>query len=158
MVKTTESGGPSGCDAGKRAKGWKRHVTVDVEEFPIVIEVHEASVPDRDGAPDVILGMLENAPLETKLWADGGYAGPKLTAGLTERGLGAILDIVHKPKETRGFTVLYRRWVVERRFVWMSRCRRRAKYHERSLESSVAWVQLAACRFLMRQMAREITS
>ena len=60
-MKTTESGGPSGCDAGKRAKGWKRHVTVDVEEFPIVIAVHEASVPDRDGAPDVILGMLEIA-------------------------------------------------------------------------------------------------
>ena len=55
-VKTTESGGPSGCDAAKRIKGRKRHVTVDVEGFPIVITVHEASVQDRDGAPNIILG------------------------------------------------------------------------------------------------------
>ena len=43
-----------------------------------MIAVHEASVQDRDGAPEVILGMLEKAPQVTKLWADGGYAGPKL--------------------------------------------------------------------------------
>ena len=156
-VKTTESGGPSGCDAAKRIKGRKRHVTVDVEGFPIVIAVHEASVQDRDGAPNVILGMLEKAPLVTKLWADGGYAGPKLEGALAEHGLGSVLEIVHRPKETRGFTVLYRRWVVERTFAWMPRCRRLAKDHERSLDSSVAWAQLAACRFLMRRVARGIT-
>ena len=113
-VKTTEMGGPSGYDAGKRIKGRKRHATVDVEGFPIVIAVHEASVQDRDGAPEVILGMLEKAPQVTKLWADGGYAGPKLEEALKDRGLGSIIEIVQKPKETRGFTVLYRRWVVER--------------------------------------------
>ena len=41
---------------------------------------------------------------------------------------------------------------------WMSRCRRLAKDHERSLESSAAWAQLAACRFLMRRVAREISA
>ena len=156
-VKTTEMGGPSGYDAGKRIKGRKRHATVDVEGFPIVIAVHEASVQDRDGAPDVILGMLEKAPLVTKLWADGGYAGPKLEEALKDRGLGSIVEIVQKPKETRGFTVLYRRWVVERTFAWMSRCRRLAKDFERTLASSLAWAQLAACRFLMRRVARGLT-
>ena len=156
-VKTTEMGGPSGYDAGKRIKGRKRHVTVDVEGFPIVIAVHEASVQDRDGAPEVILGMLEKAPQVTKLWADGGYAGPKLQDALKDRGLGSIIEIVQKPKGTRGFTVLYRRWVVERTFAWMSRCRRLAKDFERTLASSLAWAQLAACRFLMRRLARGLT-
>ena len=156
-VKTTEMGGPSGYDAGKRIKGRKRHATVDVEGFPIVIAVHEASVQDRDGAPEVILGMLEKAPQVTKLWADGGYAGPKLEEALEDRGLGSIVEIVQKPKETRGFTVLYRRWVVERTFAWMSRCRRLAKDFERTLASSLAWAQLAACRFLMRRVARGLT-
>lgn len=156
-VKTTEMGGPSGYDAGKRIKGRKRHATVDVEGFPIVIAVHEASVQDRDGAPEVILGMLEKAPQVTKLWADGGYAGPKLEEALKDRGLGSIIEIVQKPKETRGFTVLYRRWVVERTFAWMSRCRRLAKDFERTLASSLAWAQLAACRFLMRRVARGLT-
>ena len=156
-VKTTEMGGPSGYDAGKRIKGRKRHVTVDVEGFPIVIAIHEASVQDRDGAPEVILGMLEKAPQVTKLWADGGYAGPKLQDALKDRGLGSIIEIVQKPKGTRGFTVLYRRWVVERTFAWMSRCRRLAKDFERTLASSLAWAQLAACRFLMRRLARGLT-
>ncbi len=156
-VKTTEMGGPSGYDAGKRIKGRKRHATVDVEGFPIVIAVHEASVQDRDGAPEVILGMLEKAPQVTRLWADGGYAGPKLEEALKGRGLGSIIEIVRKPKETRGFTVLCRRWVVERTFAWMSRCRRLAKDFERTLASSLAWAQLAACRFLMRRVARGLT-
>ncbi len=127
---------------------------MDVEGFPIALRVHEADVQDRDGAPAVILAMLEKAPQVTKLWADGGYAGPKLEAALAEHGLGSIVEIVQRPRETRGFTVLYRRWVVERTFAWMSRCRRLAKDFERTLESSLAWAQLAACRFLMRRVAR----
>jgi len=153
-VKTTECGGPAGYDAGKNIKGRKRHLAVDVEGTPIVIRVHEASVQDRDGAPTVILGLREKAPAVTRLWADGGYQGPKLAARLQELGIAELLEIVEKPKDSKGFTVLYRRWVVERTFAWMSRCRRLAKDFERTLASSLAWVQLAACRFLMRRLAR----
>ena len=157
-VKTTESGGPSGYDAGPKIKGRKRHITVDTEGTPITTAVHEASAQDRDGAVEVILAMLEKAPQVAKLWADGGYAGPKLEQELAGHGLGPVLAIVQEPKEIKGFTVLCRRWVVERTFAWMSRCRRLAKDHERSLESSAAWAQLAACRFLMRRVAREISA
>ena len=153
-VKTTEMGGPVGYDAGKRIKGRKRHITVDTEGFPIVIVIQEASVQDRDGALEVILGMHEKAPRVTKLWADGGYAGPKLKEALKERGLDSIIEIVEKPKERKGFTLLQRCWVVERSFAWMSRCRRLAKDFERTQESSSAWVQLAACRFLIRRVAK----
>ena len=45
-----------GYDAGKKVKGRKRHLVVDVEGFPIELAVHAASVQDRDGAPAVILG------------------------------------------------------------------------------------------------------
>ncbi len=154
-VKTTESGGPAGYDAGKKVKGRKRHIAVDVEGLPIVIAVHAANVQDRDGAPAVILRMLEKASAVTKLWADGGYQGPKLVSKLGEHGLGGLLEIVEKPKDIKRFTVLYRRWVVERTFAWMSRCRRLAKDYERSLASSLAWCQLAACRFMIRRVARE---
>lgn len=61
-VKTTESGGPAGYDGGKKIKGRKRHIAVDTEGTPIAMTVHEASVQDRDGAPDLILAMLEKAP------------------------------------------------------------------------------------------------
>ena len=156
-VKTTESGGPAGYDAGKRIKGRKRHIAVDVEGSPIAIKVHEASIQDRDGAPAVVIEMLEKAPEVAKLWADGGYQGPKLLSKFGELGLGDLLEVVEKPRDIKGFTVLCRRWVVERTFAWMSRCRRLSKDYERSLESSLAWCRLAACRFLMRRVARELT-
>ena len=52
----------------------------------------------------MILGMLENAPEVTKLWADGGFAVPKLLSKLEELGLCSLLEIVEKPKEIKGFT------------------------------------------------------
>ena len=156
-VKTTESGGPSGCDAGKKVKGRKRHIAVDVEGLLIEIAIQPASTQDRDGAPAAVLGMLEKAPDVAKLRADGGCQGPKLAAELEKLGLGSALEIVKKSNNVKEFTVLYRRWVVERAFAWISRCRRLAKDYEGSLESSLAWSQLAACRFMARRVARAAT-
>ncbi len=157
-VKTTESGGPCGYDAGKKIKGRKRHLAVDADGSPIVIRVHSAAIQDRDGAVDVIVELLGKAPEVSRLFADGGYAGPKLRAALDELGASSLIRIVEKPKEIKGFAVLFRRWVVERTFAWMGRCRRLAKDFERTVASSLAWARLAACRFLMRRVAREIGS
>jgi len=157
-VKTTESGGPRGYDGGKKVVGRKRHMAVDVEGSLIVIEVHAASVQDRDGAPAVIALLLEVAASVKKLFADSGYAGPKLQDALKALGVSELIEIVPKPRGGKGFTVLYRRWVVERTFAWMGRCRRLAKDVERTLASSVAWVKLAGCRFLMRRVARHQNS
>ena len=74
-VETKESGGPSGYDAGKKIKGRKRHIVVDTEGTPITIAVHDASILDRDDAPDFIMLTLDKAPQLQKLWADGGYQG-----------------------------------------------------------------------------------
>ncbi len=76
--------------------------------------VHQADDQDRDGALEVVMQLL--APTISKLNADGGYAGPKLRKEIREQGLPDILEIVGKPKDTKGFTVLPRRWVVERTF------------------------------------------
>ena len=153
-VKTTESGGPRGYDGGKKVMGRKRHIAVDVTGSPIVVEIHAASVQDRDGAPAVIRALLEVAVGVEKLFADNGYAGPKLQDALHALGVSELIEIVPKPKGTQGFTVLPRRWVVERTFAWMGRCRRLARDVERTLASSLAWVKLAGCRFMMRRVAR----
>ena len=153
-VKTTESGGPRGYDGGKKVVGRKRHIAVDVEGSPIVVDVHAASVQDRDGAPAVIMALLEVAVCVERLFADSGYVGPKLQDALKELGVSELIEIVPKPKGAKGFTVLSRRWVVERTFAWMGRCRRLAKDVERTLASSLAWVKLAGCRFMMRRVAR----
>ncbi len=67
-VRTTETAGPSGYGAGRKARGRRRHIAVDVEGNPIVIQAHTADARDRDGAPEVILEMpgkhpcLESSP------------------------------------------------------------------------------------------------
>ena len=157
-VKTTECGGPSGYDAGKKIKGRKRHLTVDTEGSPIVLSVHPADIQDRDAAADVLVDLLRKAPEVSKVFADGGYGGPKLRDVLARRGLPELIEIVEKPKGVREFTILPRRWVVERTFAWMGRCRRLAKDYERTEASSLAWARLAACRFLMRRVARELSA
>ncbi len=129
--------------------------TADADGSPIVIRVHGADIQDRDGAVDVIVELLRKPPEVSRLFADGGYAGPMLGAALEELGESSLIGIVEKPREFKGFAVLFRRWVVERTFAWMGRCRRLAKDFERTVASSLAWAQLAACRFLMRRVARE---
>ena len=156
-VKTTESGGPRGYDAGKKINGRKRHLVVDADGTPLVLRIQTADVQDRDGAPEVIAELLQRAPSVRRLFADGGYQGPKLRASLAEMGFSGLIEIVEKPKGVKGFMVLYRRWVIERTFAWMGRCRRLAKDFERTLESSLAWARLAACRVLWRRIARQLT-
>ena len=53
-VKTTESGGVRGYDAGKRIKGRKRHIVTDTVGLLVGLDVHSAGIQDRDGAPDVL--------------------------------------------------------------------------------------------------------
>ena len=145
-----------GYDTGKRIKGGKRHIAVDAQDSPIVMMVHPADVQDRDGALEVVIQLL--ATTISKLYADGGCAGPKLRKEIREQGLPDILEIVEKPKDTKGFTVLPRRWVVERTFAWMGRCRLLSKDYEHHTDKALAWAQLAACRFLVRCVAREATA
>ena len=116
---------------------------------------HSVDIQDHDGASDVICRMLGTAPTVARLWADGGYAGPKLKGELERMGIGPEPGIVLKLKDSKGFQVLFRRWVVERTFAWMGRYRRLSKDCERSLASSLGCSQLAACRFLTNRMARE---
>jgi len=154
-VKTTESGGPRRYDAGQKIKGRKRHIMTDTTGAPLAIVIHPADVQDRDGAVDLILQVVASSPAMTKIWADGGYRGPKRASKLHELAIRPDLSIVLKPKDGKGFQVLFQRWIVERTFAWMGRCRRLAKDYEGSLASSLAWTTLAACRFLMRRIARD---
>ena len=67
---------------------------MDAEGFPVGLAVHAASVQDRDGAPAVILRVLEKAPRIKKIWADGGCRGEKLASALKKLGIGPDLEIV----------------------------------------------------------------
>jgi len=152
-IKTTESGGISGYDAGKRIKGRKRHIVTDTLGFMVGLVVHSAEIQDRDGAPLVLKSICHSHPELRHVFADGGYAGPKLRTALTDIGKWEI-QIVKRSDTTEGFEVIPRRWVVERTFAWLNRCRRLAKDWEKSIESAQAWIFIAHIRTLTRRIVR----
>jgi putative transposase len=152
-VKTTESGGVCGYDAGKKVKGRKRHIMTDTLGLLLFAVIHSAGIQDRDGAPDVFRAIRDRFPWLRHVFADGGYAGDKLKAALRGRG-DWTLEIIKRSDTAKGFEVLPRRWVVERTFAWLGRCRRLAKDWERSLESSTAWTLIASVRLMTRRLAR----
>jgi transposase len=152
-VKTTESGGPRGFDAGKMIKGRKRHIVTDTAGHLVGLIVHSAGIQDRDGAPIVLAAIRRLYPWLRHIFADGGYAGEKLRDALS--GLGRwTVQIIKRSDTAKGFEVLPRRWVVERTFAWLGRCRRLAKDVEATVESSTAWAFIAHVRRLTRNLAR----
>jgi len=58
----------------------------------------------------------------TNLLVDGGYAGQPF-ADAVHNLLGATVTVA-KRNELRTFVVLPKRWVVERSFAWLEKCRR----------------------------------
>lgn len=152
-VRTTESGGIRGFDAGKKINGRKRHIVVDTLGLMVGLVIHSAGIQDRDGAPDVLKTILKRWPWLRHIFADGGYAGPKLRGRLEKVGK-FTLEIVKRSDQANGFEALPRRWVVERTFAWLGRCCRLAKDFEKTIASSEAWIYIANIRFLTRPIAR----
>lgn len=152
-VKTTESGGIRGFDAGKKTKGRKRHIIVDTLGLMVGLMVHSADVQDRDGAPDLLKSIRNRWPWLLHVFADGGYAGDKLKKRLQKIGRWT-LEIIKRSDKAKGFEILPRRWVVERTFAWLGRCRRLAKDFETSIASAEAWIMIAHIRMLTRRLAR----
>lgn len=152
-VKTTESGGVRGYDAGKKVLGRKRHIVVDTIGLLFGVVVHAADIQDRDGAPVVLASIRRTCPWLRHIFADGGYAGPKLRRALERIGTWT-LQIVKRSDRAKGFELLPRRWVVERTLAWLGRCRRLAKDWEKSTASAEAWINVAHIRLTTRRLAR----
>jgi transposase len=87
------------------------------------------------------------------VWADAGDAGTLVT--WTAQVLTLTLAIVRKRPGTHHFEVRPRRWVVERTFSWLGKCRRLAVDDERKPEHHQAWVQWAMVRVMVKRLARQ---
>lgn len=150
-VKTSESGGPRGFDAGKKINGRKRHLLVDTLGLLLRGIVHPASVQDRDGLALLLVRIRRRFPFLALLFADGGYQGEVAAATAGKERL--ELAIVKRSDRAQGFVLLPRRWVVERSFAWFGRNRRLARDVEHLIASSTAMLYLAAIRLLTRRLA-----
>jgi putative transposase len=142
-----------GYDAGKKIKGKKRHVAVDTLGLMLGIIVTPADVQDRDVIAPLLAVVREKLPTLERAMADGGYQGPA-TATAVDRMAGIPLEIVKRSDTAKGFKVIPKRWIVERTFGWLGRCRRLAKDFENLTRAHVAFVVLAMIRLLLRRLTR----
>jgi len=92
-------------------------------------------------------------PRLQRIWADAAYRGKELADWCHPQG-GWNLEIVERPPGVKGFQLLPRRWVVERTFAWLGRCRRLAKDFEASAATERAWLLVAHLRLLLRRLAK----
>ncbi len=152
-VKTTESGGIRGFDAGKKVLGRKRHILVDTIGLLLVAVVHSANVQDRDGAVQVFKAMGKLFPWLETVFADSAYAGDKLKQALQPLG-NWTLEIIKRNDKVKGFEVLPKRWIVERTLAWISRNRRLAKDFEALAENAVTYIYIAMIKLMTRRLAR----
>jgi transposase len=153
-VKTTEAGGPRGFDAGKKIKGRKRHIAVDTLGLSIECQVAAASVQDRDALAPLLGAVHRKSPWVTMSFVDGGYQGDEAQRAAFEASRISITVVKRTDKQVTGFIVLPKRWVVERTLGWINRARRLSKDFEATIESSLAWLQLALAFLLMRRLGR----
>jgi putative transposase len=180
-IRTTGVGGTErGFDPAKGVQGRKRHLLVDTEGLLMKVRVHSAKVPDQDGIRLLLEPVRGRLGRLWHLWVDAGYQGRGKR--FAEEVMGMSVEVVRKPPKPvpeeaaerwaeewakegkrvdwqslmppQGFTVLSRRWVVERTFSWLGQDRRMSKDYERLPESSEAFVYVAMSRLMARKMAR----
>jgi len=152
-VKTAESGGPRGYDAGKKIKGRKRHILTDTDGNLVHAVIHSADIQDRDGAPLVLAEIIHRFPWLRHVFADGGYAGNKLLQAPCKAGKWRV-EVIKRSDAADFFEVLPRRLFVERTFAWLSRNRRLAKDFEQTIASATAWLFIASIQLFTRRIAR----
>jgi len=134
-VKNADTAQQKGYDAGKKVSGIKRHLTVDVS--------------DRDGALWMVPLNGETLSAVVKLLVDGAYTGEAF-AQRVQMVLGAEVEVA-KRSELHKFAVIPKRWVVERSFAWLDKCRRLWKNCERKLHTSQQMIVLAFVALLLRR-------
>jgi transposase len=148
-VKNTDTAEEKGYDIGKKVSGIKRHIAVDTQGLPHAVAVTTADVTDRNGALTAMDRCKPNLESVESVLVDGGYTGLPFVGGVIER-LKATVQVV-KRNELHTFVVLPKRWVAERCFGWLEKCRKLWINCERKLNTSLQFVHLAFLVLLLRR-------
>ena len=153
-IRSSEAGGVRGYDAGKKIRGRKRHILVDVLGLLLLVVVTAANRQDRNGAQLLLAPLAKQFRRLRLIWADGACAGELETWTRGLRKLGMVrLEIVRKPKGQKGFAVLPWRWRGARTFAWLCRNRRLGCDYERSPQTTEALIYVAMIRLMTRPLA-----
>lgn len=148
-VKNTDSAEHKGYDAGKKVSGIKRHIAVDTQGLPHAWCVTTANVTDRDGALMALTSAKHHLRKVSNVLVDGGYSGERFAQAVKDL-ISADVQVA-KRNELHSFAVMPQRWVVERSFAWLEKCRRLWKNCERKLNTSFQFLVLAFLVIMLKR-------
>ena len=114
--------------------------------------MHPANIQDRDGGILVLGTLFGKFPFLRKLFADGGYQGPIFKQARKKVLPHLKTEIIKRSGVAVGFEAIPRRWVVERTFAWLGRCRRLAKDFENRSKTARAFLLWVSIRLMFRNL------
>jgi putative transposase len=123
---------------------------VDTQGLLLGVVVHAADIQDADGLGDLLKRIKPLYCWLRTVFADGIHN--RVSALLACFLFGLTLLIVRRPAGSSGFTVIPRRWVVERSLGWLGRWRRLSRDYEELPEVSEAMVTLAMIRLMLHRL------
>ena len=144
-VKTQYDSDERGIDGGKKVKGHKRHIIVDVMGHLLHVKVHAANLSDTKSACSVLEHCSEKHPSIEAYSGDAGYRGTAVT--FVDQTLNMTLHISEKIQD--GWAVLPKRWVVERTFAWLNNFRRLSKDFEVLTATAENMVRIAMLKLTL---------
>lgn len=151
-VRSDAHGGAVGYDAGKQTKGRKRFVRVDPLGLLLGAFIAPADRPERAGAQALLAPRLPGRRRRRRIWGDGGYDGPEFARWVQAQAAKVRVEVVRKCVGQRGFSVLPRRWVVERTWGWLMQHRRLVRDYEKTESSAAGWLVVALIRVMLRRL------
>src|ERR1700685_3363368 len=155
LQSTPESGARAGYDGAKRRKGSKVHAAVDTLGHLLALHVTPADEQDRAQVGELARQVQQITEENVELaYVDQGYTGEAAEQAAAEHGI--QLEVVKHTEAKRGFVLLPRRWVVERRFAWAARARRRPRDYERLATPLEAFHFLAFACLMIANLFRII--
>jgi putative transposase len=152
-IRTAEGGEHRGYDAGKKITGRKRHIIVDTLGLILGVVVHGADVQDQEGVWP-LLEMIRGKFRRLKvLFGDVAYGRNDLPDWVLGTS-GWVLQTVLRPVGMKGFTVLPKRWIVERTFSWLARNRRHSRDYEKTTASSESFIYIAMIHLMLKRLEK----
>jgi transposase len=145
-----------GFDGGKKVNGRKRHILVDTLGMVLMVVVTAANYSERQGAIQLLIRLKQCKRLVFEhlitIWTDAGYKGQPFTR-LVMDSFRLVLEILERPSKSRQFTLVHKRWVVERTFGWFNHWRRLSKDYEILPETTEAFIYAGMVRLMLRRLA-----
>ena len=136
--------------AGKKIKGRKRHIVVDIMGNLLSVKVHAANIHDTKSGINSAKAAFVKYPTIQKFCGDEGYRKSFEEDVMQELGLEVDISKRIKPE----FVLLPKRWIVERTFGWISHSRRLSKDYEITVESEESMIWISHMHTLLRRASR----